>query len=189
MAYENGGEFVRLWKEGSQEGPPMTLQEIRTRASKLERRASRRNIREYIAALIVVLAFALLAWIETDLAVRAGDVLAAAAAVWVVHHLHRRGSVRPLPSDTALFDCLVFHRRELIRQRDLLRSVWWWYLLSFVPSVTLIQIGRAIARPDQGWQFVATAAFIAASFAFIAAANRRAAEQLQERIDELDGVR
>ena len=43
--------------------------------------------------------------------------------------------------------CLEFHRSELVRQRDLLRSVWWWYLLPFVPGMLLIPVGSSLDDP------------------------------------------
>ena len=63
--------------------------------------------------------------------------------------LHLWGTARTLPSDLALTSALEFHRVQLERQRDLLRSVWWWYLLPFAPGVLVLEIGHALAQPER----------------------------------------
>ena len=82
---------------------------------------------------------------------------------------------------------LEFTRSELVRQRDLLRSVWWWYLLPFVPGMLLIPVGYWLEGP--GWVLLALGIFVAVAFVGIGLLNQRVAHKLQRRIDDLDGVR
>ena len=105
------------------------------------------------------------------------------------YQLHKRGSARLMPADLALTNCLDFHRTELVRQRDLLQSVWWWYLLPFVPGVALIVIGRAIERPDRQVLAAVVAAIAALTFVGVGKLNEHAARKIQQKIDTLDRAR
>ena len=83
---------------------------------------------------------------------------------------------------------LEFLRSELVRQRDLLRSVWWWYLAPFVPGLLLILGGVALERPGR-WGWLAPGIVAAVTFVGIGLLNQRVARKLQRRIDDLDAVR
>ena len=71
----------------------------------------------------------------------------------------------------------------------MIRSVWWWYLLPFVPGLALILIGRAIERPDRWLRALGVAAVFAATFIIVGKLNERVARKLQRRIDDLDQAR
>ena len=47
-----------LWQSQSRGVPAMSLEQVREKARQLERRVARRNLREYIAAVVVVFALA-----------------------------------------------------------------------------------------------------------------------------------
>ena len=53
-----------------------------------------------------------------------------------------------MPGEMSFTSSLAFYRQELDRQRQLLRSVWWWYLLSLLPALAGVMIGRGIANPQ-----------------------------------------
>ena len=121
----------------------------------------------------------------SPLLLRIGAGMNVAAAIMVAYLIHRWGTARMLPSDLALTSALDFHRVELERQRDLLRSVWWWYLLPFTPGLLVLEVGQALARPERTPRIVA---FSIAMFLFavgIYAWNLRAAARIQRRIDRL----
>ena len=50
-------------------------------------------------------------------------------------------SVKPMPAEMGFASSLAFYRGELERQSKILRSVWWWYLLSIVPAIVGAAIG------------------------------------------------
>src|SRR5215472_15403777 len=88
-----------LWQ--SQEGENMTisLEEIRLRATRLERRIWWRNFREYVAGAVGVIGFSIF-----GLRVFGGwalfpNVLTIAGMIYVMVQLHCRGSARSLPAD------------------------------------------------------------------------------------------
>jgi hypothetical protein len=189
MAHEDTGDLNKLWQDQPAEKVPMTLEDIRNRASRLEKRVGRRNLREYAAAVVVLVVCIALGLREKNVIVLIGSGLMVLGTLYVVYHLHRYGTVRPMPSDLGLKDCLDFHRAELVRQRDLLRSVWWWYLLPFVPALALILIGRAIERPDRWLRALGMAAVFVATFIIVGKLNERVARRLQGRLDDIDRAR
>ena len=71
--------------------------------------------------------------------------------LFMVYTLHKRGSARTVSAEFELRTCMDFHRKELQRQRDLLRDVWSWYLLPFVPGMLVFRAGlleQALERPN-----------------------------------------
>jgi positive regulator of sigma E activity len=102
------------------------------------------------------------------------------------------GKAAPAKVPEGGFDsCLDFHRRELVRQRDLLRSVWSWYLGPLVPGMVVFLFGsilQKVRQPTDWLKALPVAAFMAAGFWFTARLNRRAAGCLQRQIEELDRV-
>ena len=177
-------DVQRLWRDQPGEGVQMSAQEVRGLAERFERTIGRRNRREYVAAAFVVVWFSVWAWFARSAVVALGCSLVALAALWVVYHLQRRGAARRPAGEQEGMSGLEFLRSELVRQRDLLRSVWWWYLLPFVPGMLLITVGTSPKRWD--WLFLG---FVAVTFAGIGLLNQRVARKLQRRIDDLDGVR
>jgi dolichol kinase len=119
-----------------------------------------------------------------------------AGALFAVFTLHRKGAARTVPAELAFRTCVSFHRRELERQRDLLRSVWTWYLLPFVPGMTVFLFGlfeSAMQWPHSSEHartivivFALTAAACALVFVGIGKLNQWAARKLQREIDTLD---
>ncbi len=166
----------------------MSAEEVRGLAQRFERTVSRRNRREYVAAAFVVVWFGVWAWFAESAVVALGGWLVALAALWVVFHLHRRGAARRPAGEQEGMSGLEFHRSELVRQRDLLRSVWWWYLLPFVPGMLLILVGYSL-EGSKRWVLLPPGIFAAVTFVGIGLLNQRVARKLQRRIDDLDGVR
>jgi len=166
----------------------MSAQEVRGLAEKFERTISRRNRREYVAAAFVVAWFSVWAWFAESAVVALGCWLVALAALWVVFHLHRRGTARRPAGEQEAMSGLAFHRSELVRQRDLLRSVWWWYLLPFVPGMLLIRVGYSLDGSKR-LDWLVPGIFVAVTFVGIGLLNQRVARKLQRRIDDLDPVR
>ena len=166
----------------------MSAQDVRRLADKFERTISRRNRREYAAAAFVIVWFSVWAWFAESAVVALGSWLVALAALYVVYHLHRHGAARRAPREQGVMSCLEFHRSELVRQRDLLRSVWWWYLLPFVPGLLLMVVGESLAGPGR-WVYLSWGIFAAVTFIGIGLLNQRVARKLQQRLDDLDAER
>jgi hypothetical protein len=175
-----------LWQDQPVARVTMSLDELRQRARYLERRVDRRNLREYIASVIMLFMFGAIAWKVPLPMVRASAGLTLAATAFIVYHLSRHGTARTMPADLGLTGCVQFHRRELERQRDLLRGAWKWYLLPFMPGLILMYLGPVLAHPEHPWRafwpFAGTIVF----FVFVGELNRRAAIKIQAAIDMLE---
>ena len=93
---------------------------------------------------------------------------------------------------------IQFYRSSLERQRDLLRDIWRWYLLPFVPAIITNLAGFAVRdgvifnphrTPEQARNGLNIVLFAIAMFGFIflvAALNKRASRGLQSKIDALN---
>jgi hypothetical protein len=189
MGGDDGHDDVRrLWRDQPSEEIRMSAQEVRGLAEKFERIIRRRNRREYGAAAFAVVWYCVWAWIAGNAVVSVGCWLVALAALFVVFHLHRHGAARRPPGEQEGMSGLEFYRSELVRQRDLVRSVWRWYLLPFVPGMLLILVGYWLERPG-GWHLLPFGIFVAVTFAGIGLLNQRVARKLQRRLDDLDALR
>ena len=83
-------------------------------------------------------------------------------------------SPTPWVKITDVMSGLEFTRSELVRQRHLLRGVWWWYLLPFVPGMLLIHVGYSLEHPES-WYLRAVGIFVAVTFVGIGLLNQRVA--------------
>jgi hypothetical protein len=181
----NDGDLQALWQSQALDQNAISVEEIRGRAKRLERIVARRNLREYFAAVVVVPAFGWIVWVGPSGTIRAGAGMVILGTIFIVYYLRRRGSASSLPGDLGLKSALEFHCVELVRQRDLLRSVWLWALLPIVSGMLVLQIGQALAHPEWLWRIVLYCAVLVAGAAGLHALNHRAAARIQERIDRL----
>jgi len=194
MANESSSEnrLKSVWQNQKSEGIPMSVDELRLKAGKLQRKIHGRNAREYVAALVVVVFFGYQLSLATDALTRAGFILMIAAVLYLVWHLHRKGSSQRLPEQMGLVSGLEYFRRELERQRDLVRSVWRWYLGPLVPGLILLQVASVHAHPGHlgriALPLAITNCLAAAVFFLVWKLNQRAAGKLQRQIDELDAL-
>ncbi len=189
MSDERPDNDIRnLWRnQPLEETKPISFEELRIRAKKMDRRIRRRNCIEYIAAAFVVVAFSSSIYVFETPLMRLGSALCIAATLYVVWQLRVRGSARTLPQGEVPLTWLDSHRRQLERQRDALASVWKWYLAPFVPGMSIFLAGRAIEDPPGNWVSVPkTSAAVVFLFAFVAWLNHRGSRKLQRELDELD---
>lgn len=174
-----------LWRDQpTEEIQPLTLEIIHARG--FQARVRRRNLVEYAACLLVIAVFSSYIVILPGSILKVASALTILGTLVVAWQLHRRGSARQAPAT----DALSFHRAELIRQRDALRSVWLWYLGPFVPGTLLFMAGMSALRPQASLAHhlalpVATVIF----FVFCWLRNLRGARRLQREIDDLDALK
>ena len=190
------GDIKKLWRNQKTEDSTVTLDDIRKRAEKFQSRIRRRNLREYIAAAVVVVVFGLYIWIFPGWMIKTGSALSIAAALFVSWQLHKRASAYTPPQDDSATSLLEFHRRELVRQRDALKSVWLWYLAPCVPGIVLIVLGRYlqfhVSSRSILWDhqiIILCAIIVVLVLATIWLLNAWVAEKLQRQIDEFDRQR
>jgi len=179
-------DLQALWQSQPRGDSGMSLDQIRIRARRSEEKVARRNRREYIAAAVEVVGFGALMWYGPSITIRIGAGLIVSAAVFVVHQLHRRGAATSLPTDLALTSALEFHRAQLVRQRNLLHSVWLWYLMPFAPGAITLLIGLALANPGRMSGVIIAIGMVNVAVVFgLHVLNRRGAARIQQRLDRL----
>lgn len=188
------GQLRSLWQAMPTEAVVITPHEMRMRAAMFEGRIRRRNRIEYIACAIVV---AIFSWYATFKSATIlwpiANFMIVAATLYVAISLHRKGKASATPDSGTVVSLIEFHRQGLVRQRDVLKTVWRWYLLPFVPGLILwfvafwLGYGQASAKPAAtavvlGMMFI----LCILVFATILLLNLLGAARLQRMIEDLD---
>jgi hypothetical protein len=188
-------DLKALWRDQEPTAMPIHLAEIRERTTTFERRIRRRNRREYLGVAAVILGFGCYVWLLPGWLTKLGSALVIVGALFVAWRLHRRGSPGTAPADAQGRTSIAFLRGELIRQRDLLKTVWFWYLGPLVPGMALMMLGEWLRRQGAGralaearFNVILTIAVCALVFLGIGFLNVWAAAKLQRRIDGLDAL-
>lgn len=185
----SGEPWQQLWH--AQALPPLDLSadELRRRTSALHSRVARRNRVEYLAGgLFVIPVYAFYIWLFPFWLTKLGALLVVLGTLVVLQQLRRRASSRALPPEALGQDWAAFHRAELLRQRDAVRSVWLWYIGPLVPGFWLFLWGRETELAGQGmeWVFSLTHAGALLVLLLVLVFNWRAARRYQREINALD---
>lgn len=191
----NPRDVKTLWRDQTTEDHPVTLDNIRKKADVFETQIRRRNLREIVAAVVVLLVFGFYAWALPGWMIKTGSLLVMVGTFCIVWQLRRRASAASLPESSGMA-LLDFHRRELLRQRDAARSVARWYIAPLIPGIVMMTLGRYFQFHAPGrtlaWDHqivILCSVIVALTFAIVWLLNAWAAERLQRRIDELDKLR
>jgi hypothetical protein len=172
----------------------LTLDAVKARSTGFRRTIAFRNAREYAAAVLVVAIFGEMATDTGSVLRRVACALIVAGTFYVVFRLRRDGRApTPLAPDATALEHMAHLRHEMVRQRDLLRGIFAWYLLPFVPGAVLffVATGIEVARRTGGALFpmlvlAGAVAISAAVFAGIYALNRVGAKRLDRQIEALE---
>jgi hypothetical protein len=186
----NDQDLKKLWKDQSAPSVTLSADELRKEARGFQRRIGLRNLREYLAALFVLAAFARYFWVFPFPLMRIGSGLTILGTLVIMDQLRRRASRRPMPGENVGIPCLEFHRSELVRQRDALRSVWLWYIAPLVPGLVVFRLGVETELSASGpfFQGLLPNLVLVAILLCVAGLNFLVARLLQRRIDALDRV-
>lgn len=185
------GELGAQWRAESAPNTAVDIAELRKRSSAFARTIFLRNLREAVAAMIVIAIGLHMAWNASTALVRSGGVTMALGALFILVVLLARGRNRPAPaSDAPTRVALMHEQSELERQARLLEGVWLWYLLPLVPSLGLLGLDGLLRALESGRApaialAVAEVAFSFAALVLVHMFNRRAARRLRERMVKL----
>lgn len=174
-----------LWQNQEAVRVTITLDDVRNKASRFERRIHWRNMREYVAGVVVIVLFTfqlrhLHGWRLSP------PLLLIAGGICVMFEIHRRGSARPVPANVGIMATLEVHRLELVRQRDALRSVWLWYMLPLQPGFLA---AAAVGAIDKGLGFALRYLVGLVILSVVVWwLNERAARMLDEKIQEVKAM-
>ena len=181
-----------LCRSNGGSGDLPAVEEVRRRARVFERRLRWRNLREYASAALAIAVFAYVGFVaEGTVLVRVACALCVVGMLFMAVQLHRRGSPEREQLSATTSEYLASYRRQLERQRDLLREVWRWYLLPVVPGVLLFAISIPLEAPlgrNRGWLWLAAGLALAVTalvFLAVSWLNRHAARLLEREIEAL----
>jgi hypothetical protein len=180
-------DIRNVWQNQPLENTTMPLEEIRRKARQFEKRIRHRNLREYLGGVVGIAAFTFYLFKFPDPLMRAGSILTIAGVLYVLLRLYKQASPGTLPADLTLSASVEFHRRELARQRDLLRTVWRWYIGPIVPGLVVVS-AAAGPHPGLGPKFYGMLVLYAVVFGFIVWLNYRGSLRLDRQIAELDNL-
>lgn len=174
----------------------MSLADVHEHAQRFQSRVRLRNTMEYVAAAFVVVFFGWTAVTVPVPIVQVGAGLIMAGALYVCWQLYRLGRAATRGElDAGAQSWAAFHRGELVRQREALRTVWSWYLAPFVPGMVVFLAGVSFTDanpaplPARLVVFLAGIGMMAAVFAVIAWINALAVKKIDAQIAALDRVR
>lgn len=180
----------KIWQTQEVEEMKFSVEELRAKAAKFQHRVQRRNLREYVAALVMIVFFGFAYRNTPQIIPRIAFAWLIAAAIFYIWYLRRRGSMRRIPADIGSADCFRFYRNALEKQRDLLRNVWKWVLSPIIPGLAVLAIYNITSvSPAKRWQQVGYVLFEAAILSTVVWLNMRASRRLDRRIAELDRER
>jgi small-conductance mechanosensitive channel len=177
-----------IWQSQPVEVTKMSVEELRRRAGRFERKIRWRNIREYVASLIAAGLMGYFYITAHDVASRVTFALFIAAMLWIVIALHRMGSARRTPHDVDTLTTQQFYRAELERQLAVVKNVWWWYLAPMVPGMIGCSVSY-IMKPHHAATWAGLAfmnALFIVSFYGVWKLNTRAAHCLERMINDLN---
>jgi hypothetical protein len=179
-----------LWQSQKKEYDPMTLADIHQKARKFESKIQRRNAIEFVACGVVIVGFAPALFLQYHWLTKVGAAWIMLATVFIAWQLHKRASVdAPAGTGETLVEA---YRRQLMRQRDAVRSMGTWYLAPMIPGFVLLQAGFWLGTPRAGVPIerVHTNVLIMLAVWIVLCAgiwllNQWGAKRLQKKIDEL----
>ena len=137
----NDDPAKRAWQGSVDIAGAPSLEEVHKDADKFYRRIRRRNAIEYVACAVVIVVFTSYIFTLPHILHKIGSVLVIAAALYCPWQLHRRASAVS-PEMAGAMPSYDFLRGQLVRQRDALKSIFWWYVLPFLPGVLLVYLGN-----------------------------------------------
>jgi hypothetical protein len=175
-----------LWQTQEVEEMKFSVEELRAKAAKFNSMIRWRNVREYVAALILIVWVGTSLWKVTDTVERIAFALILVGTIYYMRHLWKWGSAMSLPADLGRADCVRFYQSELARQRDLVGSIWKWAIGPLLPGMVLLNTYLIMFPPSSRRSSVVSAVLVAALISTIGWLNLRSARRLDRRIKELD---
>jgi len=184
-------DIKAIWRDQKTETISMPTAELRLKAEKMQTRIRWRNGVEYAASVVVVAAFGYGAWRSPFPLVQFGCLLVVLGTFVLVYQLHRRGSAVEPPVGVSASQFLSFHREQLARQRDALRSVALWYIGPLLPGLAVLMTAPVFSPKfhDHWLRFALGCVPVVVIIVGVWLLNRWAARRLQTQIDALDTMR
>ncbi|MGE4064240.1 MAG: hypothetical protein AB7E79_12810 [Rhodospirillaceae bacterium] len=165
--------------------PDISALELRSDYARFRVRTRTRNLMEAGIYLFGAALGALFLLFAPGLKSQALGWIWAGGQVIVSWYLLTRASAPAMPEHGVFAHLVAFYRREIDRQRRLVRVIWWWYLWPLVIGVGMPSIARSAESPIFG---VLGTAYIALAVGLVAWFSERRAHDFKEEMDILDTV-
>ncbi len=164
---------------------PLSLETLPDHARLFQRGIWWRNARESMAAVVVVIVNARDLWQAENELLWTGHLLLIIGVLFIMGFLYFHAGSRTVPGQVDARTMLQFHRREVARQRDIIRAVPLWYLLPFMPGMAVMAVSR--------WQSAAGPALLGGLivlgiFVLVWRLNVWAARWLDRKLQEVDAL-
>lgn len=177
-----------LWQSQTEEEIEMTPGDIRRMAQKFQTKILRRNIREAIFTVLGTAMYIGFIWQMPGTLLKSGCAVSLIGICISGYRLLHEGSSQDVPAAASAGDCLEFHRRELTKQRDMLRQVGIRQMGPVMPGFVLFYAGAWIENVDGTADAVVmggSGVLAVAVFVLVYWLNVHAANKLQSELDEL----
>ena len=179
-------ELKELWRGSAAENQAMSIEQLRNRAAKFQRSVRLRDMVEYVACVLVVIAFGAYIWIFPNYLSKIGSAVMVAATVFVAFQLRKHAVGRNLPPKNSTVSLAEFHKMELMRRRDLLKKSWKLLVGPLMPGMLLFLAGIANEHPEAELPALMFSGFVVVMGLAISLGNMWYARRLQRDIDVLD---
>jgi len=180
------------WQASVTDATLPSLDQVRAGADKFYRRLRMRNAIEYVACVVVVVSFGIYTFTLEHIFQRIGSAMIVAGTLFAAWQLNRRASAVP-PESAGEMPIMDFVRMQMVRQRDALKSIFWWYILPFLPGMTVFLIGNGLdpemAAKTPIWVRWVALTVIVTLLGGVWWLNQHAARKLQGKIDEIDALK
>ena len=185
-------EIRGLWQNQPLELGKMSLEEIRQRAQRLQKK-NRREVLLFCAfALLLVFFFSRSLARSHETLPRVGLALLIGWAVYFPYQAYRRIWPRSSAAEAALTTCLEFYRKELQRRRNYTQQIWQWFLGPLFISLAVFllpAVVKAIDSPSRWLNLLPFGLLLALWAAVFFPRRRRELRKLQQELDGLDTLR
>ena len=180
-------ETQDLWRNQPVDTARMSADDLLRKAQRFEAKIRRGFLGLVVLTISAAAGWAWLLYFFPSPVHRVGASLTLAAYLYCAWQLHKRGLAGKAPADSASATCAAY-RQELVRHREFTSSLWWKFMLPFVPGPAMFVM--AFLVPEQGVvkAMVLTTALILPPFVLKIPLFRRGAQKLQSEIDVLDAL-
>jgi len=184
----NDHNLQSLWQSqpNNNSGSSMHVfeQQVAQDVMSFRHKIARRNQQESICALIVMCIFGYYCWALPEFLMRVGSGLIVLGSAAILYQLQFRAALQELPAEQLGQPFIIYYRSELMRQRNMLRSIWLYQFCPLLPGISIFFWGMAQPNPaDFPWQVTSV---IIVPFLVVLGMNLNTARKIQIEINKLN---
>lgn len=184
-------ELKKIWKSSSQKErvkfeKSRLILELQSNIKTIDKKIKSRDLRETMAALIVIPVFLYYAFTIPFLITKIASVLIVIWAAYVVVRLHQTTSYKPSEYHESYLTYLVKSKEYLQKQKELSDNVLWWYIAPFLFLIILFLIGFAGDSEKVTWIVMTSTAGVLLSIVILFMNKKYSEKEYGSRINKID---